>query len=104
MLARVAQRNWADTWDAPPVALFDALVSQLDLITASDHSLNSVLSWSNLWHEEGLIGLNSRNFRLLQQFRGHMLDSTIGDYELITVPKAAITGSSSEVSTMLRGI
>ena len=48
-------------------------------------------------------GLNSRNFGLLQHYRGLIRDCILGECEFATVPRMAIDNSSSEVSTMLRG-
>ena len=44
VLTRVIQRDGTGAWDAPLPALFDALVSQIDLETSVDQSLNLVLS------------------------------------------------------------
>ena len=72
-------------------------------IISGDQSLILVLSWSNHWQGVGLMGLNSRNFGLLQQFREQIPETILGEYEFISVPRAAINSSSSEVSSMLRG-
>ena len=103
MLTRVIQRDGPGVWDSPSPALFDALVSQIDLETSVDQSLNLVLSWANMSQGAALLGLNSRNFALLQHYRGHISDSILGECEFITVPRMAIDNSSAEVSTMLRG-
>ena len=90
-----------EEWGFPPTKVFFDLVNMLDTVTVGDRYLNAVLSWSNLWGGVGLVGLNSKNYDLLQTFRSYISDANYNGSEFCSIPKEGVT-LNNDLSTMLR--
>ena len=73
----------------------------LETITVTDRHLNAAISWTNLWGGVGLIGLNSRNYLLMQTLRTYISDAQRDGMEFCSIPKDGIV-FNKDLSTMLR--
>ena len=65
----LARKKGAKQWEVPPAQMFHDLVNTLEKSTIGDKHLNAALSWTNLWGGVGLLGINSKNFAILQLLR-----------------------------------
>ena len=86
----LTRKKGTKEWGFPPTKIFFDLVNMLDTVTVGDRYLNAVLSWSNLWGGVGLVGLNSRNYDLLQTFRSYISDAHYNGSEFCSIPKEGV--------------
>ena len=77
-------------WKVPPTQTFFDLVNTLEKSTIGDQHLNAALSWTNLWGGVGLLGINSKNFAILQLLRAYINDINTDGYEFCTIPKEGV--------------
>ena len=98
----LARKKGTDQWEVPVAQMFFDLVNTLEKTTVGDQHLNAAMSWTNLWGGVGLIGINSKNFPILQLLRAYINDINVNGYEFCTIPKEGVI-LNRDLSAMLRG-
>ena len=98
----LARKKGTNQWKVPPAQMFHNLVNTLEKSTNGDQLLNAALSWTNLWGGVGLLGINSKNFAILQLLRAYINDISVDGYEFCTIPKEGVV-LNRDLSAMLRG-
>ena len=98
----LARKRGTDQWKVPSAQMFHDLVNTLEKTTVGDQHLNAALSWTKLWGGVGLLGINSRQYSLLQLLRAYVNDIYLDGHEFCTIPKEGVV-LNRDLSAMLRG-
>ena len=89
-------------WMIPTRQQFHDFINTLEChIITTNKSLMSVMKWSNIWDEVGLLGLSTKDLGQLDAFCNYLMSKSVGGMVFTVVPKDMVT-TGTTIITLLK--